>query len=125
MIARPFVGEDSRDFKRTANRRDYAMPPPEPTLLDRAVAAGGQVIAVGKIGDIFAHRGITEVAKAPNDDALFDATLAALDKAGDGDLVFANFVDFDIALRPSPRRPRLCRGARSVRPAAAGTRWRG
>jgi phosphopentomutase len=95
VIARPFVGKDAHDFKRTANRRDYAVPPPEPTLLDRAVAAGRRVLAIGKIGDIFAHRGITEVIKAPNDMALFDAMLAALDKAGDGDLVFANFVDFD------------------------------
>ncbi len=95
VIARPFVGNDRSDFKRTANRRDYAVPPPEPTLLDRAVAAGRRVLAIGKIGDIFAHRGITEVSKAPNDMALFDAMLAALDKAGDGDLVFANFVDFD------------------------------
>jgi phosphopentomutase len=95
VIARPFVGNDRTDFKRTANRRDYAVPPPEPTLLDRAAADGRRVIAIGKIGDIFAHRGITEVMKAPNDQALFDALLAALDKAGDGDLVFANFVDFD------------------------------
>jgi len=96
VIARPFVGMDSASFKRTANRRDYAIPPPEPTLLDRVVAAGGRVLAVGKIADIFAHRGITEVAKAPNDDGLFDATLACLDQARDGDLVFANFVDFDM-----------------------------
>ena len=95
VIARPFIGNDAHDFKRTANRRDYAVPPPEPTLLDRAVAAGRQVLAIGKVGDIFAHRGITDVVKAPNDMALFDATLAALDKAQDGDLVFANFVDFD------------------------------
>ena len=96
VIARPFVGEDSASFKRTANRRDYAVPPPEPTLLDRVVAAGGRVLAVGKIADIFAHRGITEVIKAPNDDALFNATLAFLDRAKDGDLIFANFVDFDM-----------------------------
>ncbi|HET7717504.1 MAG TPA: phosphopentomutase [Bauldia sp.] len=95
VIARPFVGNDRGDFARTANRRDYAVPPPEPTLLDRAVAAGRRVIAIGKIGDIFAHRGISEVVKAPNDNALFDALLAALDTASDGDLVFANFVDFD------------------------------
>ena len=95
VIARPFVGNDRSDFKRTANRHDYAVPPPEPTLLDRAVAAGRRVIAIGKIGDIFAHRGISEVMKAPNDNALFDAMLAALDKAKDGNLVFANFVDFD------------------------------
>ena len=71
------------------------MPPPEPTLLDRAVEAGRKVIGVGKIGDIFAHRGVSEVVKAPGNEALFDATLAALDRLGDGDLLFANFVDFD------------------------------
>ncbi len=96
VIARPFLGTSAADFKRTPNRRDYAIPPPEPTLLDRAVAAGRRVLAVGKIGDIFAHRGISKVTKAPNDDAMFDALLAAVDEAADGDLVFANFVDFDM-----------------------------
>ena len=96
VIARPFVGSTAADFRRTANRRDYAIPPPEPTLLDRAVADGRKVLAVGKIGDIFAHRGITAVTKAPNDDAMFDALLAARAAARDGDLVFANFVDFDM-----------------------------
>jgi len=96
VIARPFLGAGAADFRRTPNRRDYAIPPPEPTLLDRAVAAGRQVLAVGKIGDIFAHRGISKVTKAPNDDAMFDALLAAVDEAGEGDLVFANFVDFDM-----------------------------
>ena len=96
VIARPFVGTGAADFRRTPNRRDYAIPPPEPTLLDRAVAEGRQVLAIGKIGDIFAHRGISAVTKAPNDEAMFDALLAAVAKAGDGDLVFANFVDFDM-----------------------------
>jgi len=95
VIARPFVGHDKSDFKRTANRRDYAVPPPEPTLCDRVAAAGHRVIGIGKIGDIFAHRGISEVVKGPDDMALFDAMLAALDRADDGDLVFANLVDFD------------------------------
>jgi phosphopentomutase len=95
VIARPFVGETAADFKRTANRRDYAVPPPEPTLLDRVEASGHRVVAVGKIGDIFAHRGVSEVIKAPDNDAMFDALLAAFDTAGDGDLVFVNFVDFD------------------------------
>ena len=80
---------------RTANRSDLAIPPPEPTLLDRVVAAGGRTHAIGKIGDIFAHRGISTLAKGKDDMALVDATLAALDAAGDGDLVFANYVDFD------------------------------
>ncbi|WEX09396.1 phosphopentomutase [Chelativorans sp. AA-79] len=95
VIARPFVGESAGIFERTANRRDYAVPPPEPTLLDRVEAAGGRVIAMGKIGDIFAHQGVTEVRKAAGNIALFDATLGAMDDARHGDLVFANFVDFD------------------------------
>lgn len=95
VIARPFVGETPADFQRTANRRDYAVPPPEPTLLDRVAARGSKVIGIGKIGDIYAHRGVTEVRKAAGNMALFDAALGAMDDAGDGDLVFANFVDFD------------------------------
>lgn len=95
VIARPFIGETQASFERTANRRDYAVPPPEPTLLDRLVARGSAVIGIGKIGDIFAHQGISEVRKAAGNAALFDTTLGALDDAKDGDLVFANFVDFD------------------------------
>ena len=95
VIARPFIGERKGEFQRTANRRDYAVPPVEPTLLDRLVARGSKVIAIGKIGDIFAHRGISEVRKGATTDALFDKALAAMDDAADGDLVFANFVDFD------------------------------
>lgn len=95
VIARPFVGESAADFKRTANRRDYAVPPPEPTLLDRQIEAGQRVLGVGKIGDIFAHRGVSEVRKAPDNMAMFDAALGAMDDAQDGDLVFVNFVDFD------------------------------
>lgn len=95
VIARPFVGESAATFDRTANRRDFAVPPPEPTLLDRLTARGSKVIGVGKIGDIFAHRGITEVRKAAGNMALFDVALSAVRDAGNGDLVFANFVDFD------------------------------
>lgn len=95
VIARPFVGESRADFVRTANRRDYAVPPPEPTLLDRLTARGSKVIGIGKIGDIFAHQGVSEVRKGAGNDALFDKALGAMDDARDGDLVFANFVDFD------------------------------
>lgn len=95
VIARPFVGTDRDSFERTPNRRDYAVPPPEPTLCDRAVDAGRQVIGVGKIGDIFAHRGISTVLKAPSDDGLFTAMVNALDSLGDGDLIFTNLVEFD------------------------------
>ena len=95
VIARPFIGESRADFARTANRRDYAVPPPEPTLLDRLTARGSKVIGIGKIGDIFAHQGVSEVRKGPTTDALFEKALGAMDDARDGDLVFANFVDFD------------------------------
>lgn len=95
VIARPFVGESAADFQRTANRRDYSVLPPEPTVLDRLVAAGRSVYGIGKISDIFAHQGVSEVLKGAGNDALFDRTLEAVDKAGDGDLVFANFIDFD------------------------------
>lgn len=96
VIARPFTGETAATFSRTANRRDYAVPPPEPTLLDRAKAAGRQVIGIGKIGDIYAHHGVTKVVKAAGNEALFEATLIATEQAGDGDLVVTNFVDFDM-----------------------------
>ena len=95
VIARPFVGETPETFKRTANRHDYAVPPAEPTLLDRLTDAGRTVFSVGKIGDIFAHRGTGTILKAPDDMALVDKTLDAASQAGDGDLVFANYVDFD------------------------------
>ncbi|GGE09581.1 phosphopentomutase [Aureimonas endophytica] len=96
VIARPFLGETAATFRRTANRRDYAVPPPEDTLLDRASAAGRQTIAIGKIGDIFAHRGISRLLKGDGNMALFDAMLEGWEMAAEGDLVFANFVDFDM-----------------------------
>lgn len=95
VIARPFIGETADSFTRTANRRDYAIPPPEPTVLTRVENAGHRVIGVGKIGDIFAHVNVSEVRKAAGNDALFETTLQAMDDARDGDLVFTNFVDFD------------------------------
>jgi len=95
VIARPFMGEDAKSFQRTANRRDYSVLPPEPTILDRLTEAGRTVIGVGKISDIFAHQGVAKVLKGAGNDELFDRTLEAMDLAGDGDLVFANFIDFD------------------------------
>jgi phosphopentomutase len=96
VIARPFVGEMAETFERTGNRRDFSVPPPEPTLLDRLTEAGRNVHAVGKIGDIFAHQGVSRVIKANGNDALMQATLSAMGEAADGDLVFTNFVDFDM-----------------------------
>ena len=96
VIARPFTGETPESFERTGNRRDFSVPPPDPTLLDRLVEAGRSVHAVGKVGDIFAHRGVSRVIKANGNSALAAATLTAMDEAADGDLVFTNFVDFDM-----------------------------
>ena len=95
VIARPFVGKSRDTFERTGNRRDYSVPPPDPTLLDRVEDDERAVFAIGKIADIFAHRGVTDIRKANGNDAMFDATLQAMDDAADGDLVFTNFVDFD------------------------------
>ena len=95
VIARPFVGSSPRDFTRTGNRHDYAVPPPSPTVLDKLVASGGEVIGIGKIPDIFAHRGISREVHAFGNDAMFDVTLEALDSAQDRCFVFSNFVDFD------------------------------
>lgn len=96
VIARPFIGRTAKDFQRTGNRRDYAVPPPAPTVLDKLVASGGEVIGIGKIPDIFAHQGITREVKAVGNDALFDATLEALESAPHRSIVFSNFVDFDM-----------------------------
>jgi phosphopentomutase len=95
VIARPFVGETAADFKRTGNRRDFAIPPPAPTLLDRVKAAGNQVFAIGKISDIYAGQGVTHKVKASGNMVLFDRTLEALDMAQDGAFIMTNFVDFD------------------------------
>lgn len=95
VIARPFVGETKDSFKRTPNRRDYAVPPPEPTLLTRVEAAGRKVYGIGKIGDIFAHQNITIARKGKSNDGNLDLGIAALGEAGDGDLIFVNLVDFD------------------------------
>lgn len=95
VIARPFVGTCAADFTRTTNRHDYAVPAPKETLLDKIVESGGKVYAVGKIADIFAHRGITKHYAAGGLDKIIDATKQAILDAPSNTLVFANFVDFD------------------------------
>ena len=95
IIARPFVGTCAEDFKRTTNRHDYAVPAPQKTLLDNMVESGGNVYAVGKIADIFAHRGISKHYAAGGINKLIDATIQAVKDAPDNTLVFTNFVDFD------------------------------
>jgi phosphopentomutase len=96
VIARPFVGDGPDSYVRTGNRRDLTTPPHSPTVLDKLAAAGGEVISIGKIADIYANQGITRKIKASGNAALFDATLEALAEAGDRSIVFTNFVDFDM-----------------------------
>ncbi len=94
VIARPFVGVPGA-FRRTYNRRDYALVPPGPTLLDRLAVAGRPVVGVGKIADIFAGRGVSiSLHSEGNADGL-RLTLDALDTLGPG-LLFVNLVDFDM-----------------------------
>lgn len=95
VIARPFIGESAVTFKRTGNRRDFAMSPPAPTVLDRNKTAGGQVFAIGKISDIYAGHGVTHKLKGTGIPQLFDRTLEALEMAADGAFIMTNFVDFD------------------------------
>ncbi len=95
VIARPFRGSKTSGFERTANRRDYAVPPPAATVLDELKAADGTVVSIGKIADIFAHQGISESHKADGLEALVDKTLEALSTAPNRSLIFTNLVDFD------------------------------
>jgi phosphopentomutase len=93
VIARPFVGAPG-SFTRTANRRDYALPPRGETLLDRLKATGLPVVAIGKIEDLFAGRGITTAVHTASDDAGMDEVVKQMAQVERG-LVFANLVDFD------------------------------
>ena len=94
VIARPFVGTPEAGFVRTPNRRDFAIPPPAPTLCDWAREAGRPVHAVGKIGDIFSMRGIDDAVKG-TDAELMDHVVDLAGRAEPGSLTFANFVEFD------------------------------
>ncbi len=95
VIARPFVGSPEAGFTRTSNRHDFSLEPPKETLLDAVKAAGLDSISVGKIYDIFAHRGTTEqVFTKGNTDGLAK-TMAYAQKDFHG-LCFVNLVDFDM-----------------------------
>lgn len=116
VIARPFSGDGKSTirsnvnstqnvsgFYRTGNRRDYSVLPPAPTVLEKITSAGGQVISVGKIADIFAHQGISRKIKATGIDALVDATIEQLKSSEylseglseENTLIFTNLVNFD------------------------------
>ena len=81
---------------RTKNRHDYSVKPLEPTLLDKLSAAGGTVVAIGKISDIYAGCGVSKKVLASGLEELWNATLSELKNAPDNSLVFTNFVDFDM-----------------------------
>ena len=94
VIARPFLGEKGQ-YRRTANRHDYAVTPHGATLLDHVQDAGGEVLALGKVGDIFAQQGVSRVLKGKDNMSLYDALLQVASEAVPGSLSFVNFVDFD------------------------------
>lgn len=94
VIARPFVGRPG-SFTRTERRKDYAIPPPAPLLLDRLVEAGVFTFGIGKIHDIYCGRGLVGYVKTKSNADGIVKTLAALDEHRDG-LIFANLVDFDM-----------------------------
>jgi phosphopentomutase len=95
VIARPFIGPVEGAYVRTERRRDFSAQPQHPTILDRLVAAGQRVMAVGKIEDIFAHRGITDSIHSTNNMACVDATIEFM-RNSDSGLIFTNLVDFDM-----------------------------
>ncbi|RDJ24913.1 phosphopentomutase [Bosea caraganae] len=95
VIARPFVGLPETGFTRTGNRKDFAIPPPNETILDRLAAQGRSVTTVGKIGDIFAHRNTGEEIKPFGNAAMFEAAVAAFERLPEGGFCFLNLVDFD------------------------------
>lgn len=93
VIARPFAGKPG-GFWRTPRRRDFSLAPPRPTLFDSLAAAGYQVVAVGKVNDIFAGKGVTDVVAAAGNEEIFKRALDSLQQLNCG-LVFATLVDFD------------------------------
>ena len=93
VIARPFVGQPG-SFTRTANRHDYAVPPPKGMLLDRLAERGVEIFSVGKIFDVFLGRGIRETEKTRNNADGMAKTLDAMASLDRG-LIFVNLVDFD------------------------------
>lgn len=94
VIARPFKGANG-SYTRTENRRDFALTPMKETVLDELVKRGFDVVGIGKIEDIFAHRGLTSVDHTKNNPDGIEATLRFM-REGKGDFIFTNLVDFDM-----------------------------
>ncbi|MCC8141724.1 MAG: phosphopentomutase [Lachnospiraceae bacterium] len=94
VIARPFIGEPG-SFTRTSRRHDFSLQPPQETMLDQLKEAGYDVLAVGKINDIFAGKGITEFVRTSGNEEGIQRTLEYMDRDFEG-LCFVNLVDFDM-----------------------------
>jgi phosphopentomutase len=95
IIARPFLGESAKTYERTGNRKDYAVTPPSPTLLQITSDAGRHVISVGKIGDIYGHVGTGEEVKVSGNGPMMGRVIELMPTLRDGGLLMTNFVDFD------------------------------
>jgi phosphopentomutase len=95
VIARPFLGETPKTYERTGNRKDYAITPPSPTLLQIASDADRHVISVGKIGDIYGHVGTGEEVKVSGNAAMMEKVISLMPTLRDGGFLMTNFVDFD------------------------------
>jgi len=94
VIARPFIGKNGC-YSRTKGRKDFALEPPTPTLLDIAKEHQYEVVAVGKVDELFALRGYTRSFHSVNNQECFDYTLQALEKYNNG-IIFTNFIQFDM-----------------------------
>ena len=95
VIARPFLGTNAENFKRTENRHDYAVPPPRENLLPLLQENGFDVVAIGKIASIYDSLGVTEDLTAKNNNQSIDQTIKALNADSHG-LIFSNLVDMDM-----------------------------
>lgn len=96
VIARPFIGTNSSNFTRTYNRKDYAVPPFEKTLLDIAKKENVSVVAIGKTADIFAYRGVSSYLKTPWNEGSINDTIKASKECTKDTLIFTNLSDFDV-----------------------------
>ncbi|MCX8514007.1 MAG: hypothetical protein RL017_182 [Pseudomonadota bacterium] len=97
VIARPFIGNSQDGFTRTGNRKDYSLVPNEKTLFDVCVANNIQTVAIGKIGDIYAHQGTQIEIKANGLEQLIDTTIQAIkDTTHQSSFIMTNLVDFDM-----------------------------
>lgn len=93
VIARPFRGTEG-SYHRTADRKDFSLPPPGPTLIDALAAEGARVVGIGKVGSLFAYRGFSRSEETVSNDDGMKKTAETLER-GTFDLLFVNLVDFD------------------------------